>query len=141
MAREAFIKWFEEAKNDFEAGIILKQSQKFNLAVFHFQQSAEKPIKALHYFYGLQPWGHSVLKLVQELIDLEKYEYEQFLSIARQVDRHYTTTRYPDTLPALSPKEAYDNEIAETVQDNVKRILDFINENVIQQEDMYDGEK
>ncbi len=121
--------------------MILKQSQKYNLAVFHFQQSAEKAIKALHYFYGLQPWGHSVLQLVQELINLEKNEYEQFLSIARQLDRHYTTTRYPDTLPSLSPKEAYDNEIAETVQADVKRILDFINENVIQQEDKDDGER
>ena len=68
-------------------------------------------------------------------IELGKNEYEQFLSMGREVDRHYTTVRYPDALPFLSPKEAYDLEIAERVQKQVSIFLNFIESNVINKED------
>lgn len=58
MARDEFlIIWMDEAKNDFEAGLILKDSKKYNIAVFHFQQAAEKAAKGLHYFHDRQPLG------------------------------------------------------------------------------------
>ena len=47
MTREIYSKWMKEAKNDFHAGIVLHNAQIYNSAVFHFQQSVEKVLKAI----------------------------------------------------------------------------------------------
>ena len=47
MNEKNFEIWFSEAKNDFEIANILLNSQKFNGAVFHFCQAAEKAVKSL----------------------------------------------------------------------------------------------
>lgn len=131
MSRHIYLKWFEEARNDLESGIILKKSEKYNTAVFLFQQAAEKCAKAIHYYYDLQPWGHSVLKLLEKLVETGKSQYENFLSMGREVDRHYTSTRYPDALPSISPKEAYDYEIAERIENQVTDFLQYVEDNII----------
>ncbi|MBN1214472.1 MAG: HEPN domain-containing protein [Candidatus Lokiarchaeota archaeon] len=126
MTREISFRWLEEAINDFEMGNILLKAEKFNGAVFHYQQSAEKALKAVHYFYDHQPWGHSILNLINELINTGKNSFSKFKKYAREIDRHYTTTRYPDALPDISPKDVYDEEIANEIREKVREILDFV---------------
>ena len=126
MIRDIFKKGFEEAINDYEVGLILIKSEKYNCAVFHFQQATEKILKAALYFYDQQPWGHSSLELIKHIVKRGKKEYKKFLSYAREIDTHYTTTRYPDTLPGIGPKDAYDKKIAENIKEKVSEIIEFI---------------
>lgn len=126
MTREISAKWLEEAINDFEMGDILLDAKKYNGAVFHYQQAAEKSLKANLYFIDKQPWDHSILKLLNKLIDSGYENYKKFQNNAREIDRHYTTSRYPDTLPDISPKEAYDQHIAQEIRDKAKEILNSV---------------
>jgi HEPN domain-containing protein len=126
MTRDISKKWLEEAINDYEMGNILLNSEKFNGAVFHYQQAAEKALKACLYYYDQQPWGHSLFKLIQDLRASGHEDFKKFENFAREIDRHYTTTRYPDALPNLSPKEVYDEQISVEIKEKVEKILDFI---------------
>ncbi len=128
MTREIYKEWLKEAKNDFRAGKTLYKAKIFNTAVFHFQQSVEKVLKAALYFYNEQPWGHSILKLIQHLQKIGKDEYSSILSEGREFDLHYTSTRYPDTLPDISPSELYDRKISQKLMKNAEKILDFVQE-------------
>ncbi|MBD3195985.1 MAG: HEPN domain-containing protein [Candidatus Lokiarchaeota archaeon] len=131
MTREISYKWLEEAENDFEMGEILLKSKKFNGAVFHYQQAAEKSLKAILYYNDKQPWGHSILSLINDLIEEGSHSYEKFITYAREIDRHYTTTRYPDALPNISPKDAYDSIIATRIRKEVEEIINFVKNDII----------
>ena len=72
----------------------------FAPACFHAQQCGEKAIKALWYLEDLDPWGHSILKLVLDfphhaaLSDASQWEQD-----ARILDQFYVPTSYPNGLP------------------------------------------
>ncbi len=134
MTREISYKWLEEADNDFEMGDILLKSDKFNGTVFHYQQAAEKSLKAALYYHDKQPWGRSILGLINDLIEISNESYEKFKNYAREIDRHYTNTRYPDALPNISPKEAYDVDIAMKIRNEVEEIVKFVKNSISRKE-------
>lgn len=125
MAREIYKKWAEESENDFTAGKVLHKSEIYNIAVFHFQQAVEKKLKACLYFYDQQPWGHSIFKLIQHIVEINN-RFMSILDDSRELDMHYTSTRYPDALPGLSPSELYNQETSERLKQKAKKIIDFI---------------
>ena len=133
MTREISYKWLEEADNDFDMAEILLKSEKFNGAVFHYQQAVEKSLKAALYYEDKQPWGHSILSLINDLIKTSDKSFEKFKKYAREIDRHYTTTRYPDALPNLSPKEAYDVEVATKIRNEVEEIIKFVKNKIFKE--------
>lgn len=118
--------WLEEAKWDIENARILFNNQRYSTAVFHSQQAAEKAIKALLYSCNLNGWGHSIKTL------LDKYNKEVNRPIdiiekeARNLDREYITTRYPDALPEIAPHEAYDKDNAEFAIAQAEKVLNFV---------------
>ncbi len=128
MTREIYNEWLKEAENDFDAGKTLFDAKIYNSAVFHFQQSVEKILKAVLYFYDEQPWGHSILKLIQHLEGIGKEQFSEIKSKGREFDVHYTSTRYPDTLPEISPSELYDKRISQKLMNKAEYILNFVKE-------------
>ncbi len=117
--------WLDEAFWDLEAAEDLLQTKKFNYACFHAQQSAEKALKALLRSINENSWGHSVRYL------LERYEKKTrsktgLETYAKELDRHYIPSRYPDALPYGSPKDAYDEAIATKCIHHARKILDFV---------------
>ncbi|WP_457559352.1 HEPN domain-containing protein [Candidatus Harpocratesius sp.] len=126
MVRKQCYIWAEEAWNDYEMAKILIAASKFNGAVFHAQQAAEKMVKALHFQFNSQPWGHSITKLFQE-IEVNLNDIPAYIkSYAMELDRHYTTSRYPDVLPGLTPKDVYDQNAAEDVMHKALEILNYL---------------
>lgn len=126
MARKELELWLKEAKNDLGMGDILFKEHIYNGAVFHFQQAAEKALKAILYLVNIQPWGHSILNLFQEYEKSGHKVSEELKNFARSLDRHYTAFRYPDALPSMTPKEAYDREIALDLRKKTQAILEFV---------------
>ncbi|MFX1513731.1 MAG: HEPN domain-containing protein [Promethearchaeota archaeon] len=117
--------WFDEAIWDLEAANDLLKTKKYNYACFHAQQSAEKALKALLRSFNENSWGHSVRYL------LERYEKKTgsntgLETYAKELDRHYIPSRYPDALPYGSPKDAYDEVIATKCLHHAEEILDFV---------------
>lgn len=130
MDRKKFDIWFEEANNDFEMGEILFNSRKFNGAVFHFIQAAEKAIKAILYLFNFQPWGHSLINLLMECEKVGVLISTNLKNGAKKLEDHYTKSKYPDALPYKAPKDVYTEEIAIEIRKCSEIFLDFIKNEV-----------
>ncbi|TXT66409.1 MAG: HEPN domain protein [Promethearchaeota archaeon] len=76
------------------------------MVCFLSHQVAEKSLKALLYYIGLRPFGHSLKDLVE---DINKNKDQPDLNIPTkcvlELDKHYIPTRYPTLLYQESPHE------------------------------------
>jgi HEPN domain-containing protein len=73
-------------------------------------------VKALWIALGLDPWGHSLARLLRDLPPEEAPFFHPLLPQALALDKLYIPTRYPEALPGLTPKEAYTEESKKTVE-------------------------
>ncbi len=73
-------------------------------------QAAEKAVKALYQKLGLEVWGHSISRLLENLPEGYK---------------HYITIRYPNTYPEGAPMDYYTKSEAERAVGYACRIIEF----------------
>jgi HEPN domain-containing protein len=93
-------------------------------ACFQAQQAGEKALKALWLARGLDPWGHSLAKLIQTFPEpVLAAELTRLLDLAKQLDKLYIPTRYPNGLPDLTPAEVYTAAEADAAIAAADRIL------------------
>ena len=106
--RQQAQRWLDTAREDLQAARLLRDNNVHSAACFHYQQAAEKAAKALWYSIDAEPWGHSVLRLISEFPQLEALpQADQWLECASALDLFYIPTRYPDSLPDLTPGRVY----------------------------------
>ena len=125
MIREEALRWFEEGENDISTSKILLENKKYNPSAFYSQQAAEKILKGLLLAYNEGTWGHSVLSLLRrldEIIDVDIIEIEQ---CAKELDRHYIPSRYPDAYPSGRPEDYYTEKIAKEALTCALKIKEF----------------
>ncbi len=101
--KERVQNWLKEAKWDLENANILLKNKRYSTAVFHSQQASEKAVKALLFYRNLNGWGHSINSLLEKYREEEKRQISTIQNEARELDRNYITTRYPDALPEIAP--------------------------------------
>ena len=95
--REESKRWLDEALWDLETAKILHRNARYNAACFYAQQAAEKAVKALLYGLNEASWEHSIRILLERYIErTEDDEAKPLLSDARELDRHYIPSRYPN---------------------------------------------
>lgn len=51
---------------------------------------------------------------------------ERIMTYARELDRHYIPSRYPNAFPSGTPHEAYDNIISKRALNAAKEIIKFV---------------
>jgi HEPN domain-containing protein len=51
---------------------------------------------------------------------------EDLLRYARELDRHYILSRYPNAHPSGTPHEAYDEETSERALNVAERVIAFV---------------
>jgi HEPN domain-containing protein len=109
-------RWLETAVEDLDIADILFQKKKYSFSCFHSQQAGEKALKSILFSLGKDPWGHSLVRLIDELKDDPIIGDKIFLirKEAMMLDRLYIPTRYPDGLPDITPMEAFSDNDAET---------------------------
>lgn len=103
-------RWLTQARDEFKDADDLRLRGRFYLALFHFQQAAEKGLKAyllaraksvelLH--------THAIADLVGTAVSLDP----EFGSVAaaKRLDQYYIPTMYPDGLPGGVPSRFYDD--------------------------------
>ncbi len=103
-------RWLTQARDEFQDADDLRLRGRFYLALFHFQQAAEKGLKAyllaraksvelLH--------THAIADLVGTAVSLDP----EFGSVAaaKRLDQYYIPTRYPNGLPGGVPSRFYDD--------------------------------
>jgi HEPN domain-containing protein len=107
-------RWLETAEEDLAAARVLQREAKYSHACFLAQQSGEKAVKALWFFLGEAPWGHSIHKLIMDLPESAAREHmAKIQNDAAALDRFYIPTRYPNGLPDLTPGKYYFQKDAE----------------------------
>src|SRR5271157_2052734 len=117
--------WFSEAINDFDGGDLMMRGGKFNLAVFDFVQAAEKAVMAILYYFDVTGWGHDIEMLPRQYEEFGRPVAEILKESAKELQRHYISTRYPDASPGIAPKDAYDEVLAQDLREKAGSILTF----------------
>ena len=129
--RDEAIRWFSEAEWDLETAKILHEKGRYNATVFYAHQAAEKAVKALLYSVNEAPWGHSVRILLERYFEAtNKGIISNLLRYARELDRHYIPSRYPNAHPAGTPHEAYDEETSLAALKAAEEIIKFVRRNL-----------
>lgn len=125
-------RWLTQARDEFEDADELRKRQRFYLALFHFQQAAEKALKAYLYseLKSTEVFRtHSVEELSRMAAELDPGF--GVIIPAKKLDRYYIPTRYPNGLPGGVPSRHYDDpeeaheamELARLVVERVEAAL------------------
>lgn len=121
------LRWFDEALWDLDTAKILHRERRFNAAAFYSHQAAEKACKALLYGVNEAPWGHSVRELLTRYYSrLGEPPPDDLMTYARELDRHYIPSRYPNAHPSGTPHEAYDEETSRRALDAAERVIQHV---------------
>jgi HEPN domain-containing protein len=125
--RSEALRWFNEALWDLDTARILHREKRYNAAAFYAHQAAEKAAKALLYHVNEAPWGHSIRELLQRyFVKINREADEKLLTFARELDRHYIPSRYPNALPSGTPHEAYDAETSIKALKASEEIIEYV---------------
>jgi HEPN domain-containing protein len=130
--KEEAMRWFTHAKDEFIDADELRKRGRFYLALFHFQQSVEKAIKAFLYLNVKSIEGfytHSINDLIKIAIDIDT-EFNKVVSV-KKLDQYYIPTRYPYGLPGGIPSRYYDDpKEAEDAMLLAKKAIDLIEKKI-----------
>lgn len=101
-------RWLEQATADLKAAGDSRDAGNHEWACFQCQQAGEKALKAMWIRDGHDPWGHSLLRLLEEHPDETcRGRLLPLRDFASLLDKLYIPTRYPNGLPDLTPSKVY----------------------------------
>ena len=126
--KEEALRWFTQAKDEFLDADELRKRERFYLALFHFQQAAEKALKAFLYLKVKSKevfYTHSVNDLSKMAIEID-LEFK-VIAPAKKLDQYYIPTRYPNGLPGGVPSRYFDDpKEAKEAMILTKGIIDLV---------------
>ncbi len=118
-------RWFLQAKADLRAAGNSAASDSFDWACFQAQQAGEKALKALWLSYAYDPWGHSLVKLIEDFPDEQvRSELLAFMPHAKRLDKLYIPTRYPNGLPDSIPADVFTEDEARAAMRTAEELLE-----------------
>ncbi len=116
--------WLAQAKRDLNHAVHACEDEDFEWSCFSAQQGAEKAVKAVFLYLHGESWGHSVFALLKALG--EKIEVsEQLIEAAKNLDKHYIPTRYPNGFDSGMPGDYYTKKDAQEAIENAREIIEF----------------
>jgi len=119
---EVVKEWIEKAEEDFGfASISIKHTTYFAQICFHFQQAAEKYLKAFIIANGLEFRPvHNLLELL-EICKQKEPKIKEIERACRYLNPFYIDTRYPVHWPTR-----YNRKIAVKARDSTEKIREWI---------------
>jgi len=127
--KEEALRWLIQAKDEFKDADTLRKMERYYLALFHFQQAAEKALKAFLYVHVKSVkvfYTHSIAELVKLAIDIDS-DFKE-VERSKKLDQYYISTRYPNGLPGGVPSKYYDDpdeaKNAKVLAENVIKMVD-----------------
>jgi HEPN domain-containing protein len=99
--------WFQTAQEDMVAARALRDASSHAASCFYAQQAVEKALKAVWHVVDQEPWGHSVVQLLNDFAERDALPTGTWRECAQTLDQFYIPTRYPDSLPGITPGQAY----------------------------------
>ena len=121
-------RWLRQAEQDLIDASYNKDGEKFNVSCFLCQQASEKAIKAFLYLKEAEDvWGHSLIDLCEDAKIFDMF-FDTIKSEARQLDKYYELTRYPEFLPGGICSEAFDVNDADRAYELSGFVVEFVKE-------------
>jgi len=128
---EEALRWFQQSELDLDDARFSSQGERYHLACFLAQQSAEKALKAFLYHRGAEAvWGHSVAELCHDAADLDPGFAELAVESA-PLDKYYIATRYPNGLPGGLPSHAFSRYDAELAIAMTAKVLEYVRQRLV----------
>ena len=75
---------------------------------------------------GEMPIGQSIRELLKRVEEVAQVDVEGLMACARELDRHYIPSRYPNAHPSGTPHEAYDEETSRRALQCSEKILNYV---------------
>lgn len=131
--REESLRWFAQSKDEFLDADDLRKRGRYYLALFHFQQSVAKALKAFLYlrvesfevFYT-----HSIDDLLEMTLEIDT-DFRQ-VAQAKKLDKYYILTRYPNGLPGGVPSRYFDDpEEAREAMESAKGVIELVERKIM----------
>lgn len=119
--------WIKQAERDLDFAKETISKGYYEWTCFICQQSAEKAVKALYYKLNLEPWGHSISKLLEEIKDNKKI-HDEIIEISKFLDKFYIPTRYPNGFSEGFPGLYYTKDEALKAIDACEKVISTIKE-------------
>ena len=116
--------WMLQAERDLENARYELKGGYYEWACFLAQQAAEKAVKAVFQRLGAEAFGHSVASLLKKL-PKHLAPPSKLINAAKELDKAYIPTRYPNAHPEGPPFEAYTEEEAERLIAYAEEIVGY----------------
>jgi HEPN domain-containing protein len=120
--------WYTQARSEFRDALDLEQRGRYYLALYLYQQAAEKALKAFLFDAGEDElFTHSVKDLLGLAESIDPLMGE--LKPSGKLDMYYIPTRYPNGLAGNVPAEFFnDPEECEMVRQLSKAVVEAVAE-------------
>lgn len=121
--------WLRQAESDLRHAEHSRDDGDYDWAAFASHQAAEKAIKALFQKLNLDACGHTLSILLQNLPS-EVQVGKTLIERAKELDKHYIPTRYPNGFERGAPVDFYTPKEAEQAIANAESILAFCRDQI-----------
>jgi HEPN domain-containing protein len=116
--------WFRQAEADLRHARNSRDDGDYNWAAFACHQAGEKAIKALFQKLHREAWGH-VLSMLLASLPEDRLPDAALIDRAKELDKHYIPTRYPNGFERGAPVDFYTRKEAEEAIAGAEAILEF----------------
>ena len=127
--KEESLRWLTQAQDEFSDADELRRRGRFYLALFHFQQAAEKALKAYLYLTVKSKeevfTTHSLEDILQKAWAADR-DFKE-VKKAKKLDEYAIKSRYPDSIPGRIPSRYFDDpQEAEEAMNLARGVVELV---------------
>jgi HEPN domain-containing protein len=124
--------WLAQAQRDLDKARLDLEHEYWEWACFTAQQAAEKAVKALLLFQGLDAWGHAITPMLRKIRNLS-FPME-LIEKGQLLDAFYIQTRYPNGFPEGIPADYFSVTKAQEAIDAASSLIEFCQNRISESE-------
>lgn len=116
--------WLRQAESDLKHADHSRDAGDYDWCAFACHQAAEKAIKAVFQRLNLDAWGHTLSILLASLPESSRPD-DSLVDRAKELDKHYIPTRYPNGFERGAPVDFYTRKEADQAIANAEAVVEF----------------
>jgi HEPN domain-containing protein len=127
--KEESLRWLTQAQDEFADADELRRRGRFYLALFHFQQAAEKALKAYLYLTVKSKEEVFTTHSLEDILQKAWAADRDFKAVkkAKKLDDYAIRSRYPDSLPGRIPSRYFDDpQEAEEAMNLAREVVELV---------------